>query len=113
MPSGNSSQEGAREPMPSDRPMNSHKASPARIKTRTKAPQGRARARPMTIPRITNALRMRTMSELGFQPDSKRFCVVNSVGPGLELVPGPAPEPPHPPGIVAHRPLQLLDVAFG
>src|SRR5260370_34241673 len=90
-PSGNRSQLGAREPMPSDRPMNSHSASPARIKTRTYAPHGRASARPMTIARITKALRIRTISALGFQPPaSTLFWVVTSVGLGPELVLGPA-----------------------
>src|SRR6202165_1286898 len=113
MPSGNSSHTGAREPMPSDRPMNSQSASPARIRTRTNAPQGRASARPMTIARMTNALRIRTINELGFQPDSKTFWVVNSVGPGLELVLGPAAEPPNPRCIVGQRRLEVLDVEVG
>src|ERR1700681_2048957 len=113
MPSGNSSHDGAREPMPSDRPMNSQSASPARIKTRTKAPQGRASARPMTIARITNALRIRTISAVGFQPDSKTFWVVKSVGPGLELVLGAAAEPANPRSILGQRRLEILDVKVG
>src|SRR5258708_11826946 len=67
----------------------------------------------MTIARITKALRMRTMSERGFQRDSRRFCVVNSVGPGLELVFGRAAKPPNPRGIVSQRRLEILNVEVG
>src|SRR5260221_628889 len=108
-PSGNRSQLGAREPMPSDRPMNSQSASPARIKTSTYAPQGRASARPMTIARITKALRIRTISALGFQPPARNlFWVVTSVGLGRELVLGPASKAADARSVVGQRRFEVF-----
>src|ERR1700687_1238071 len=106
--------------MRSDRPMNSQSARLARMKTSTSAPTVPARARPIAIPRMTKAERMRIISVLGFhRPASEGVDVVNLCPPRARLYSSraclrqhlffrPAAEAAHTRRVVGERSLEIV-----